>query len=61
VRGGPMYTTLPDRAELLRLTSNSYGELFTSNTTTYKQIGQDRTCLEPIWMVGIDRARAARC
>jgi hypothetical protein len=43
VSADPVYTTLPDSGELLRLTSDSYGELFTSDTTAYRRNGQDRT------------------
>jgi hypothetical protein len=43
VSADPVYTTLLDSGELLRLTSDSYGELFTSDTTAYRRNGQDRT------------------
>jgi hypothetical protein len=43
VSADPVYTTLPDSGKLLRLTSDSYDKLFTSDTTAYKRNGQDRT------------------
>jgi hypothetical protein len=57
VRGGPVYTTLPDSPEPLHLTSDSYRKLFISNTNAYRVFGwgaagaeRSGSAPEAVWM-----------